>query len=134
MEKGSVTLRVFFEDPFWIGLIERVSEGKMTVCKVTFGPEPREYDVRTRNQIPTGIKAFAGAGENREKVQKPAGERGSGGTPVSSETAKEKGKTSRTLKTLRYFSTIYGMALAAVPYCFQHQVFRRLNWKKVFGK
>lgn len=47
MEKGSVTFRVLFEDPFWIGLVERVSEGKMTVCKVTFGPEPKEYDVNT---------------------------------------------------------------------------------------
>lgn len=45
MEKGSVTFQVLFEDPFWIGLIERVSEGKMTVCKVTFGPEPKEYEV-----------------------------------------------------------------------------------------
>lgn len=45
MDKVSVTLRVFFEDPFWVGLIERVSEGKMAVCKVTFGAEPKEYEV-----------------------------------------------------------------------------------------
>ena len=46
MDKVSVALRVFFEDPFWIGILERVSEGRMTVSKITFGPEPRDYEVQ----------------------------------------------------------------------------------------
>ena len=29
-------LTVFFEDPFWISILERISEGKLSVCKVTF--------------------------------------------------------------------------------------------------
>ena len=39
------SLTVFFEDPFWIGAFERTDEGKLTVCKVTFGAEPRDGDV-----------------------------------------------------------------------------------------
>lgn len=45
MDKASGTLRVFFEAPFWIGIFERISEGKLSVCKVTFGVEPRDYEV-----------------------------------------------------------------------------------------
>ena len=45
MDKVSVVLRVFFEDPFWIGILERVERGMMTVCKITFGPEPKDYEV-----------------------------------------------------------------------------------------
>ena len=39
------SLTVFFEDPFWVGVIERVDDGKLSVCKVTFGAEPKDYDV-----------------------------------------------------------------------------------------
>ena len=39
------SLKVFFEDPFWIGVFERTDEGKLTVCKVIFGAEPRDGDV-----------------------------------------------------------------------------------------
>ena len=37
MDKVSGRLTVFFEEPFWIGVFERISEGKLSVCKVTFG-------------------------------------------------------------------------------------------------
>ncbi len=40
-----ICLTVFFEDPFWIGIFEREDEGKLSVCKVTFGAEPKDYDV-----------------------------------------------------------------------------------------
>ncbi len=39
------SLTVFFEDPFWVGVFERTSDGKLSVCKVTFGAEPKDYDV-----------------------------------------------------------------------------------------
>lgn len=39
------SLTVFFEDPFWVGVFERISDGKLSVCKVTFGAEPKDYDV-----------------------------------------------------------------------------------------
>ena len=45
MNKVSDRLTVFFEEPFWIGVFERVSEGKLSVCKVTFGAEPKDYEV-----------------------------------------------------------------------------------------
>ena len=45
MRKIQSTLTVFFDDPFWIGLYERVADGKLTVCKITFGAEPKDYEV-----------------------------------------------------------------------------------------
>ena len=45
MDEESVKLTVFFEGPFWVGVFERVSEGKLTVCKVTFGAEPKDGEV-----------------------------------------------------------------------------------------
>ena len=45
MDKVSGRLTVFFEEPFWIGVFERISEGKLSVCKVTFGAEPKDYEV-----------------------------------------------------------------------------------------
>ncbi len=45
MDKASGKLTVFFEEPFWVGVFERVSEGKLSVCKVTFGAEPKDYEI-----------------------------------------------------------------------------------------
>lgn len=45
MDSAAGKLTVFFEDPFWIGIFERVSEGKLSVSKVTFGAEPKDYEV-----------------------------------------------------------------------------------------
>ena len=40
-----ISLTVFFEDPFWVGVFERIDDGKLSVCKVTFGAEPKDYEV-----------------------------------------------------------------------------------------
>lgn len=45
MDKVSGKLTVFFEEPFWVGVFERVSEGTLSACKVTFGAEPKDYEV-----------------------------------------------------------------------------------------
>ena len=45
MDKVLGRLTVFFEDPFWVGVFERISEGQLSVCKVTFGAEPKDYEV-----------------------------------------------------------------------------------------
>ena len=45
MDKVSVQLTVFFEEPFWTGVFERVAEGKLSVCKVTLGAEPKDYEL-----------------------------------------------------------------------------------------
>ncbi len=34
-----------FENPFWIGLYERFDNGKYEVCKITFGAEPKDYEI-----------------------------------------------------------------------------------------
>lgn len=39
------TITVFFEDPFWVGLYEREEREGYSVCKLTFGAEPRDYQV-----------------------------------------------------------------------------------------
>ena len=36
---------MFFEEPFWVGVFERIKDGKLSVCKVTFGAEPKDYDI-----------------------------------------------------------------------------------------
>ena len=45
MDKVSGRLTVFFEDPFWVGIFECISDGKLSACKVTFGAEPKDYEV-----------------------------------------------------------------------------------------
>ena len=39
------SLKVFFENPFWVGVFERIEDGKLSICKVTFGAEPKDYEV-----------------------------------------------------------------------------------------
>ena len=39
------SLTVFFEGPFWVGVFERIEDGKLSVSKVTFGAEPKDYEV-----------------------------------------------------------------------------------------
>lgn len=45
MDKTNGKLTVLFEEPFWVGVFERISDGKLLVCKVTFGAEPKDYEV-----------------------------------------------------------------------------------------
>lgn len=45
MNKTSGKLTVYFEEPFWIGVFEQISDGKLSVCKVTLGAEPKDYEV-----------------------------------------------------------------------------------------
>ena len=46
MGKVSSRLTVFFENPFWVGVFEIVEGKKLYVAKVTFGVEPKEYEVQ----------------------------------------------------------------------------------------
>lgn len=45
MDKTSEKLTVYFEEPFWVGVFERVDNNKLSVCKVTFGAEPKDYEI-----------------------------------------------------------------------------------------
>ena len=52
MAKTVGKFEVFFEKPFWVGVFEIYSDGKLTVSKVTFGAEPKDgevYDFILRN-------------------------------------------------------------------------------------
>ena len=46
MDKASGKLTVYFEEPFWVGVFERIEDGKLFVAKVTFGAEPKDYEVQ----------------------------------------------------------------------------------------
>ena len=78
MDKVSGKLTVFFEEPFWVGVFEHVSDGKLSVCKVTFGAEPKDYEVyefvlknyyrlRFSPAVTTDVKE---AGRNPKRVQR----------------------------------------------------------------
>ena len=45
MNKAAVKLTVLFEEPFWVGIYERTANGKLEACKITFGAEPKDYEV-----------------------------------------------------------------------------------------
>ena len=45
MTSSVFKLTVFFEDPFWVGVCEREQQGCYSACKITFGAEPKDYEV-----------------------------------------------------------------------------------------
>ena len=45
MDRVSGKLTIYFEDPFWVGIFERIENRKLSVVKVTFGAEPKDYEV-----------------------------------------------------------------------------------------
>ncbi len=46
MESIKCNLTVCFEEPFWVGIFEEICDGKLSVTKVTFGAEPKNYDIQ----------------------------------------------------------------------------------------
>ena len=46
MDKVNGKLTVYFEEPFWVGIFEHIEDGKLSVAKVTFGAEPKDYEVQ----------------------------------------------------------------------------------------
>ena len=45
MGEEQIKLKVYFEEPFWVGIFEKIENGKLSVSKVTFGAEPKDYEV-----------------------------------------------------------------------------------------
>ena len=45
MGKVSGKLTVYFEEPFWVGIFERMEDGNLSAAKVTFGAEPKDYEI-----------------------------------------------------------------------------------------
>lgn len=46
MNKVRSKLTVYFEAPFWVGVVEQIEDGKLSVCKITFGAEPKDFEVQ----------------------------------------------------------------------------------------
>ena len=78
MDKVSGRLTVFFEEPFWVGVFERISEGGLSACRVTFGAEPKDYEIydfvlkkygrlRFSPAVATDVRE---AGRNPKRVQR----------------------------------------------------------------
>ena len=42
---SQIKLTVLFNEPFWIGVFEVIENEEYKVCKVTFGPEPKEEEI-----------------------------------------------------------------------------------------
>lgn len=45
MDRTTSVLTVFFEEPFWVGVWERIADGKLSACKITFGAEPKDFEI-----------------------------------------------------------------------------------------
>ena len=45
MDKVVIKLTVYFADPFWVGVIERIAGGHLSAAKITFGAEPKDYEI-----------------------------------------------------------------------------------------
>lgn len=45
MDVCKAVLTVYFEAPFWAAVYEREHGGKSEACKITFGAEPKDYEV-----------------------------------------------------------------------------------------
>ena len=66
-------LTIYYDEPFWAGVFERIDNGKLSVCKVTFGAEPTDAHVREfvlsnyrRLQFSAPVKA-----EQKQKADNP---------------------------------------------------------------
>lgn len=72
---GFCTLTVFFEAPFWVGLYERNEGNRYEVCKITFGAEPKDYEVydfllKNWRQLPFSPALATGGSDQRRKNPK----------------------------------------------------------------
>ena len=46
MGKVNGKLTVYFEEPFWVGVFEHIENSRLTVAKVTFGADPKDYEIQ----------------------------------------------------------------------------------------
>lgn len=45
MQKIGIKLTVYFENPFWIGVVELEENKNIKVSKIIFGKEPKDYEI-----------------------------------------------------------------------------------------
>ena len=68
------SLTVYFEDPYWVGVIERVENEKLRVNKVTFGSEPKDYmiyEFYNQNQYKLKFSSPISADEKKNRKINP---------------------------------------------------------------
>ncbi|MCX7710709.1 MAG: YjdF family protein [Clostridia bacterium] len=41
----NIRLTVYFDEPFWVGVFERVFDRCLETCRVVFGAEPKDYEI-----------------------------------------------------------------------------------------
>ena len=46
MDKMTCQMTVLFEGAFWVGIFEKTEGNRLSVAKVTFGAEPKDFEVR----------------------------------------------------------------------------------------
>ena len=71
MKHISCGMTVLFDTPFWVGIFELVEDEKLTVAKVTFGSEPKDYevyDLKFSPYISVNIKKIADNPKRRQRV------------------------------------------------------------------
>ena len=76
MDKVTGQLLIFFEEPFWVGVFEHTEEGRLSVCKVVFGAEPKGIEICNfiledyqRNRITSFIFSHDPLGESWSREQ-----------------------------------------------------------------
>lgn len=64
-----IQITVFFENPFWAGIFERIEKGEIATCRVVFGPEPKDYEVYRFIQKNYWVLKFSGPVAIEERPQ-----------------------------------------------------------------
>ncbi|MCB6611190.1 YjdF family protein [[Clostridium] symbiosum] len=74
MQENKSRLTVFYDGTFWIGIYERISKNELEACKITFGAEPKDYEVYEfllQNWAGLKFSPPVSAGEKQEKKINP---------------------------------------------------------------
>lgn len=107
-----VTLTVFFDGQFWIGIFERTENGMLSVSRVVFGAEPKEQQVHEfvlRNYLKLRfsppvegekVQAIASNPKRRQRQIARSAEKGIGTkSQQAMKLAQEEGKLARKVRT-----------------------------------
>ena len=107
-----ITLTVFFDGQFWVGIFERTDNGKLTVARVVFGAEPKDQQVqkmilrdfdRLRFSPPVegaNMQTLASNPKRRQRQIARSNEKGVGTkSQQAMQLAQEEGKAARKVRT-----------------------------------
>ena len=66
-----ITCTVFFEDPFWVGIWERLEDGAYCAAKMTFGAQPKDADLHAFVLDRFGTLTFSEPESDDERERSP---------------------------------------------------------------